>query len=50
MGASTSRGAGGRGGQGQGGNDEEQMAQQEEQKRQLMSRILDNDARERCEY
>lgn len=50
-------GAGGKGGgsdrQGSGaGGDEEQqqkMAQMDEQRRQMLSTILDNDARERCE-
>lgn len=42
-------GAGGMGGQaGTDAEREEQMAQQEEMKRQMLSQILDSDARERC--
>lgn len=44
-------GAGGMGGQaGADADREEQMAQQEEMKRQMLSQILDSDARERCTF
>ncbi|EPQ31539.1 uncharacterized protein PFL1_00872 [Pseudozyma flocculosa PF-1] len=47
MGSFGGPSTGGNGGRPEGQNQEEQQAQQEEMKRQMLSRILDNDARER---